>query len=234
MKQKKKVRLPRRRLTVTLILGWCDDHFRRFRNFPTIRSGPIRSMDAPLTMNWHKIDIALRKGWFGLPGGSSLTRLLEKHRGLRNKCNLTRLTDDLILAWADHHHDHTGKWPKERSGPVLLAKGEFWVNINAALRQGLRGLKGKRTLPRLLAKARNVRNKADVPDLSIRKILKMADAHHHATGHWPKVYDGPVIGFPGETWQAINSSLNKGIRGLPGGSSLAQVLRLHRSLETNR
>jgi hypothetical protein len=179
-------------------------------------------------MTWRKVDIALRRGFLGLPGGTSLARELEKHRGLRNKGNLPPLTHDLILSWADHHHKQTGKWPTELAGPVLAKKGESWVNINACLRMGLRGLKGKETVARLLAKKRNVRNKTAVPQLTKNKILKMADAHHRATGRWPRVGDGPIRGFPGETWLAINSALATGGRGLSGSDSLAQFLHRHR------
>ena len=41
---------------------------------------------------------------------------------------------------------------------------------------------------------------------------------------------GPIPSYPGETWVAINSALHQGKRGLPGGSSLAEVLRVHRGI----
>jgi hypothetical protein len=229
MKLRAKIpRLPRPGLTVTLILGWADHHLHKIGKYPNANAGPVLSPAAPLAINWRKIDNALRRGFFGLPGRNSLARVLEKHRGLRNRSNLPRLTDGTILAWADHHRDRTGKWPTENAGPTLGANGETWGNINAALRVGIRGLKGRRTLAQLIAKGRNVRNKTVVPKLSIRKILKMADTHHKVTGKWPKVSGGPIAGFQGETWLAVNSALAKGHRGLPGGNSLAEVLRVRR------
>jgi lambda repressor-like predicted transcriptional regulator len=50
------------------------------------------------------------------------------------------LTIEQIIAWAEDHHQRTGKWPTQKSGPVLTAPGETWAAINQALRSGLRGL----------------------------------------------------------------------------------------------
>ena len=47
------------------------------------------------------------------------------------------------------HRKRTGKWPTEDAGPVLDAPGELWRNLDAALRQGTRGLRGGRSLARL-------------------------------------------------------------------------------------
>jgi hypothetical protein len=63
-----------------------------------------------------------------------------------------KLTAAQILAWADDHKARTGEWPRRHSGPVRGAPGESWVNVNQALRKGLRGLPGGDSLPRLLAR----------------------------------------------------------------------------------
>jgi hypothetical protein len=69
------------------------------------------------------------------------------------------------------------------------------------------------------------------PKLTIANILAWADAHHRATGEWPHNRMGPVQGIPFEyTWRVIDSSLAKGLRGLPGASSLAQLLDEHRTM----
>ena len=56
-------------------------------------------------------------------------------------------------------------------------------------------------------------------------------AHHAAHGHWPVVgvLSGPVDGVPGESWKAINHALALGLRGLPGDSSLAELLAEQRA-----
>lgn len=215
-------------LTLSMILHWADDHFQRTGKHPRTYAGPVIALDAPLAMNWRKVDNALRIGFFGLPGGHSLAGILESYRNVRKKCFVPPLTDEMILGWADKHHKLTGKWPTAHSGPVLDVPGEIWFNISQALRDGTRKLKGSRSLAKLIATGRNVRNMASVPKLTIPKILKMADHHHKATGKWPRANDGPILGYPGETWLAINSALDQGVRGLSGGSSLAEVLRVHR------
>jgi hypothetical protein len=69
------------------------------------------------------------------------------------------------------------------------------------------------------------------PTLKIAQILEWADAHHRATGEWPHNRLGQVLGIPLElTWRMIDSSLAKGLRGLPGASSLADLLAEHRDM----
>jgi hypothetical protein len=55
--------------------------------------------------------------------------------------------------------------------------------------------------------------------------LAWAKAHREQMGCWPSVGSGPVANVPGEEWCALNGALRYGWRGLPGGSSLAQLLR---------
>lgn len=62
-------------------------------------------------------------------------------------------------------------------------------------------------------------------ELSLKEILAWADAFHARRGRYPNQYDGPV-GQPGvTTWSAVSQALRKGQRGLPGGSTLAYLLR---------
>ncbi len=85
---------------------------------------------------WRNIDAALRYGLRGLPGGSSLARLLAEHRGVRNLMQLPPLTEEQILAWADAHYQRTGAWPTGKSGPVSEAPGETWRGVQMALHMG--------------------------------------------------------------------------------------------------
>jgi hypothetical protein len=67
---------------------------------------------------------------------------------------------------------------------------------------------------------------ADRPDtLNMAQILAWADAHHTHTGEWPAPTSGPVTDAPGETWGTIQYALYRGRRGLPGGDTLARLLR---------
>ncbi len=64
-------------LTDAMILQWCDCYMRQHGEWPTKRSGPIS--DA-LGDTWRSIDDSLRCGYRGMPGGSSLAKLLDEHR----------------------------------------------------------------------------------------------------------------------------------------------------------
>jgi hypothetical protein len=63
------------------------------------------------------------------------------------------------------------------------------------------------------------------PPLTAARIRRWAEAHRRRTGDWPSQKDGPVGGAGGETWHAIDEALRRGLRGLPGGDSLARLLR---------
>jgi hypothetical protein len=62
------------------------------------------------------------------------------------------------------------------------------------------------------------------PTLTIDEILSWADAHQARTSRWPGLDDGAVSESPGNSWRGIDRALRRGLRGLPGGSSLAQLL----------
>ena len=64
-------------------------------------------------------------------------------------------------------------------------------------------------------------------DYTIEQILSWADAHHQATGHWPNRNSGQVKGTA-ETWSRIHGVLINGLRGLSGGTTLAQLLTEYR------
>jgi hypothetical protein len=72
------------------------------------------------------------------------------------------------------------------------------------------------------------------PPLTVAQVLAWADAHRERTGDWPGVGSGPVEGAPGLSWRALNSALWLGTRGLPGGDSLARLLRRQRGMPERR
>jgi hypothetical protein len=129
-----------------------------------------------------------------------------------------------ILSWADAHKARTGEWPHARSGHVHDDPNEEWLNVNQALRLGLRGLPGGDSLARVLERDRGVRNMQDLPPLTARLIVRWAREHRRLTGAWPTAESGAVAGAPGEVWANVNQALREGGRGLPGGDSLAWLL----------
>ena len=177
---------------------------------------------------WSAINFALRSGQRGLPGGSSLPRLLMAERQVRSAHYAPPLEIPKILAWAEAFHARTKRWPNPRSGPIREAPGETWLAVSNALVSGRRGLPGGTSIARLLVEQGKMRHAWYAPPLTIEQILLWADAFHAQTGDWPQANSGTVPGEAGEKWSAIEQALRKGFRGLSGGSSLFQLLSVNR------
>jgi hypothetical protein len=214
-------------LRVKYILQWADAFNKRTGRWPNRDSRSVK--EAP-GETWNAVDSALKDGIRGLPGGSSLARLLAQERGVRNTSELPKLSIAQILRWADAHHCRTGQWPRYKSGAIAGTKGETWNAVDGALRGGSRGCPAGSSLARFLAEHRNVRNNKGRPPLRALQILGWADAYFRREGRWPKYTSGPIAEARFETWGAVDSALMAGIRGLPGGSSLAQLLAAHRGV----
>src|SRR5579859_1662496 len=80
------------------IVQWAQAHFQRTGRWPTCDGGTIP--EAP-DEKWSAVNEALAEGRRGLPGGSSLSKLLADH-GARRTCR-TQLDPQSILAWADSY-----------------------------------------------------------------------------------------------------------------------------------
>jgi hypothetical protein len=223
-------KLPKSRrstLTIEQILAWADEHYKRTGKWPTNRSDRIHGTRDE---TWHGVAACLYTGCRGLRCGLSLSRLLWKYRGKSPKSRRSALTIDQILAWADAHHERSGRWPTLQSGPIYGTRDESWRAIASALRIGSRGLPGGWSLGRLLKKYRNAKFPHADSFLTIQQILKWADKHHKRTGKWPSVHAGRVGAAPDETWFVINDALRRGSRGLPGGQTLFRLLSEHRGV----
>jgi len=212
------------------ILAWADAFYKREGKWPNCTLGVIP--EAP-DETWRKVDEHLYHGGRGLPGGSSLARLLAKRRGVRNRASLPELTPGTIVRWAKEHQAKKGEWPIRDSGPVISAPQENWCAIDAALRKGSRGLAGNSSLAKLLDTLLGVRNNQDLPSLNEEMVLKWADAHFHRTGKWPICDSGPVFDSPHETWCGIDTALWRGRRGLVKGLTLARFLEKHRAVRNS-
>jgi hypothetical protein len=220
------LRLPR--LTERQILTWADAHHERSGKWPRRTSGLI---EGTRDENWNLVDRALRDGSRGLKRDSSLARLLKKHRGVRHQLQPPALTERLILGWADAHFQRTGRWPKHISGAIPEAPGESWGAIHSALYVGRRGFPGGSSLADLLMARRGVRNNQNLPRLTIERILQWADEHFERRGKWPAFHSGPVLTATTEHWSGIGRALRLGLRGLPSGTTLHDLLIKHRRIK---
>src|SRR5438105_2347449 len=150
--------------------------------------------------------------------------------GKRGRASPPPLHPDQIIAWAREHYARTGAWPGPRmTGIIPGTHSEKWKNLDWALRAGRRGLP-RSTLMQLLAERCGVRNRNRPPPLTIEQILAWADSYHARTGIWPEANSGPIPEAEPETWNAVAHALVEGFRGLPGGSSLAQLLAERRGV----
>ncbi len=209
-------------LSIDQLLAWADAHRARTGAWPSEDSGAIPEAPGEI---WSNVATSLRDGTRGFVGGQTLAQLLAEYRGTRNLKQLPALTEAQILAWADDYFAQTGRWPNAHSGAVALAPGETWSAITTALARGQRGLRGGSRLAQLLAEHRGVPNRMRRPRLTEKQILDWAERHFERTGTWPGGGSGPVADAPGENWRAIEAALDQGHRGLPGGTSLARLLR---------
>ncbi len=224
------------RLKLKDVLAWADAHRHRTGKWPTIKTGALR--EAP-GETWHKIDSAFRRrtDWHGARwrgARTSLANILATHRNKRHPLQVPRLTFKQVLSWADDHHRRTGRYPLLTSGAVRGCSGTTWRNIQNALVVGYRGLRGNSSLAQLLEEHRGVRNIQRLPRLTIKQILKWADAHHKRTRRWPLALSGPIPRSGGETWTGIQVALSLSGRGLRSGNSIAKILDRHRGVRNNK
>lgn len=124
-------------LSVDQILAWAKAHHEDTGRWPHAKSGTIAKATGE---NWAQLNKALRNGYRGFPGGSSLSALLGEHFGIRRRRSLPALTIKQVLAWMREHHRLTGQWPNTTSGAVQSAPSENWRTIDNALRYGNRSL----------------------------------------------------------------------------------------------
>lgn len=212
-------------LSEELILHWVDAYHGRHDEWPDLKSEPVQGMHE----TWVAIDLALRRGTRGLPGGSSLPKLLEQHRGRIRRNNQPILTEDQILSWADAYYEIHEKWPIQ-SSEKIEGTNENWRNISLCLRRGDRGLPGGSSLAQLLEEYRGYRHWNNAPSLSEERILTWADEYFRIHNKWPTEISGMIFDTD-ENWKNISQCLRIGLRGLPGGSSLAQLLQSHRDYQ---
>jgi len=211
----------KRLLTLETILAWAETHRQAHGVWPAGSSGPVDGMPEE---NWKAIDADLYHGRRGLPGGTTLAKLLGRAINPAAKGARPKLTVDQILAWAEAHHAANGRWPTVNSGSISSSPGEKWVNIDVALREGRRGLASGSSLAKLFAgRPDHPIPKRDRPRLSLDQILAWCDEHYATTGRWPAADSGPIPGAAGERWVSINMALSQGRRGLPSGLSLAKL-----------
>ena len=128
------------------------------------------------------------------------------------------------------------KKPFRSSGVIEFASGEHkgitWSAVDSALKRGRRGMSGKFSLASLIEKKfSNFKNHMNLSPLTEELIISWVDQYKHVHGKKPGQSSGEIEfvseAYKGITWLAVNSALDKGGRGLSGGSSIAKLIEKH-------
>jgi hypothetical protein len=135
-------------LALETVQAWAEAHRQVHGLWPSATSGPVAGAPGE---DWATIDEALKYGRRGLPGGTTLARLFGPSLDPTLRRDRPKLSLDQVLAWGDAYHTANGRWPCRTSGAIAGAPGERWVNIDQALRHGVRGLPTGLTLFKLFA-----------------------------------------------------------------------------------
>jgi hypothetical protein len=148
LREHHRVRLHRRiqAITTDQILEWADAWFARRHKPPTRISGPIPGTRG---ITWGAAGQMLVDGYRGLPGGSSLSRLLEGRFPVRSR-HLPPLRISQILTWAKAYFREHGRWPTVKSPGLAGTSQVTWGAVHQALLCGYRGLPGGSSLSKLL------------------------------------------------------------------------------------
>jgi hypothetical protein len=223
-------------LTETQIVEWIRLYHEKEGKWPRLLSTTVWDKDEQdnwieVKENWAAINGALDKGLRGLPGGSSLAMLKERHGFMDDNS----LTEEKIVRWIRLFREKEGKWPRLHSTTVWdkdeqdnwIEVKENWAAINGALDKDLRGLSGGSSLAAL--KERH--GFMDDNSLTEEKIVRWIRLYREKEGKWPgllskTVWDHDEAGNwieVKESWTAINAALTHGLRSLPGGSSLDKL-----------
>jgi hypothetical protein len=211
-------------LSIDTILKWCDSHKAKTGEWPTAKSGTV--LDSP-NETWGHVAHNMDRGYRGLSEAISLSRLLERERGVPHK-HRQDLTIEQILAWADDYKVRHGGFPELKSEEEIpQSPGDKWRHIDHALINGTRSLPGASSLSQVLVQHRGKRTLRNAPPLTPEQIEQWARLHFERTGTWPSnTAGGRVLDAPEEAWRAINDALAQGKRGLKdcGYRSLAELL----------
>ena len=223
------VRIPREvrypPLTEEQILGWADAFYEKNGKYPSPHSGKVREGSGD---KWMALDMALKLGLRGLPGGTTLSRLIAANRVVHVDRTRKKITFDQISEWVDAYHARTGEWPQGESGEIPEAPGETWRKIDSLIRRRTSQDDEPLSLAKYLHKTRGVRIHNLLPPLTEEQILRWVDSHLERTGALPTAQSGEVADAPGEFWSRIDTALIGGQRSLPKGGSLPKLLAVHR------
>lgn len=198
--------LPKSSLTEQYILDLGRVHFKTHGVWPNPKAGGPAGDSGE---NWTALNAALRAGYRGLPGGSSLRKLFEEKKVL--------WTEEKVRGWAEAYFSENGAWPNVNSGQVSESPKHTWKAVSAALWTGAYGLPGGSSLRRFLNSGINK------DDLSIEEVKKWVSDYIKENGIAPTSNCGSIIGTK-ETWRTVYSAFERKNRGIPHSASWTEIV----------
>jgi superfamily II DNA or RNA helicase len=216
-----------------------DTIYELIQNFITLHGRKPQATDGAIDyteegLTWEILDRRLRDGNSGLESGSSLTKFIETHFGIRDQVKIPEIPINLIHFWIQKYLSEHKKKPTAKSGKVEFAQDQYknisWHSVNTAMKSGKCGLKEKISLATFIEKEFSIRNpKAAKPfteDLASYWIQQFIKKHKRK----PTVNDGVIEFAEGHfkdlTWRLLNNHLHKGSRGFSSKSSLRKLVAL--------
>lgn len=217
-------RLSPRQLTEPLIREWILQEFLTTQEWPSVKGGPVQVDGVADT--WNAIRQAMERGGRGLPGGQSLSDLIEEVR--KSIGDPTVLSEATIREWIIKEYEKTKRWPRPSDGQVQAEGINLpWKVVSAYLWVGKRGLPGGRRLGDLIEEVRA--EYGQTTRRTIEDVKEAIYAHHLKYKTWPTRFtDTPVPGGRFTSWHAVNAALILGRHGLPKGGTLARVVAIVR------
>jgi superfamily II DNA or RNA helicase len=217
-------------LTEEGIIKAAFEQFEKTGEWPTTRDTKSKIPGLPGD-NWAAISAACHKGYRNLKKGRTLAKILEPIKLLHgSKVKGGLLTVEKIGNAAIEHYEKTREWPtcRDTTSKIPHLPGDNWSVIDQAGRKGGRGLEKGLTLTEILKPIKErygfkVRGATLIEEV----IIEAAIEHFDKTGEWPTAADSeseiPLL--LGETWSAINSAGQTGLRNLEKGQTLAKILK---------
>jgi len=172
---------------------------------------------------WGAVQSALKKGYRGLPGGKTLVEVAIQ-MGLHQKRE--PLTKAILRRAIHKFYDEHGFPPTAESGDATAYFGYqvMWRTIDSCIRYGNRGLSKGGSLAQVV---RDMKLRLVKPPLSEEIVGQAISSFRSDHGKIPHEKSGDAtayFGYP-ETWSAVGSCCRLGLRGLPGGTTLAKMAK---------
>jgi len=125
---------------------WVDQHHLRTGRWPHRDDGSVAERPE---ITWATIDRRMRRGELGLPRGTTLSKWLRQSRDVWDG-GKPKLTERLVLRWAQEHYDRFGRWPVTLSGALFNHPEENWAAIDVGMRNRRRGFPYRMSLSQFL------------------------------------------------------------------------------------